>query len=131
MIGWPSLSNPLRGIIRFVRGPRRLRLYDGLTGDSTYYKLRRSARIGYGEECELSLDGADTPPVLFEVRQEKGPLVITTPLDAITLEHRIELSLDGERLSDENVELLAAELGEGVLKVGKRRFVQLRFRASE
>ncbi len=37
------------------------------------------------------------------------------------------VSLDGNRLSDENLELTVDELGKGVLKVGKRRFVRLHF----
>ena len=37
------------------------------------------------------------------------------------------VSLDGKKVDDENLELSAAAVGEGLLKVGKRRFAQIRF----
>ena len=81
------------------------------------------ARQAPTEVPELTLAG--TQARLLEVIVQAG--FASSNSEARRLVRQGGVSLDGERVVDENLELQGAALGEGLLKVGKRRFVQLRF----
>ena len=61
-------------------------------------RLRRPLRIGYGDDCDLRLDGASGPDVLLELQRGDQPLRLIAKHGSDDVDRCIELYVDGERV---------------------------------
>ncbi len=65
-----------RKLLQIVRRPIYVDLEDGLTSARRKLEFEDSLRLGYGEHCELRLDGEAGPEVICNLERARGPFRI-------------------------------------------------------
>jgi S1-C subfamily serine protease len=103
-----------------ARSAQRLRYRFHPSGKRRAGVVEQPLRLGYGEECELALEGGEGPPVLFEVHKLPGPLQIATRVPPADMANYVELRVDGAPL-DEPVRALRPGSRVDVLDKGTQR----------
>ena len=85
--------------LRIVRRPIHVNL-DGGPGSATQsFELEDSLRLGFGEHCELRLDGEDGPEVICNLERTNGPYRIWLPAEGDERDERVEIRVDGQVLT--------------------------------
>lgn len=87
---------PGRQRLRLKGNNLRVRINDGEIPKPRTMTFRDSLRLGYGNVCDVQMEGEDGPSVLFEVRPGKGAPNLSTPLKLEDLNRFVEVSVDGE-----------------------------------
>jgi S1-C subfamily serine protease len=82
-----------------VRRPVRVDLDDGPGSVPRRLEFEDSLRLGYGEHCELRLDGEAGPEVICNLERANGPFRIWTPTDPAERDERVEILVDGHALT--------------------------------
>lgn len=88
-----------RKLLQVVRRPIHVALEDGLGSAPRRLEFEDSLRLGYGEHCELRLDGEAGPEVICNVERAGGPFRIWTPTDPAERDERVEILVDGHALT--------------------------------
>ena len=88
-----------RRLLQIVRRPIRVDLEDGLGSAPRKLEFDESLRLGYGDSCELRLDGESGPEVICAVERAHGPFRIWTPTAPAERDERVEIQVDGRPLS--------------------------------
>ncbi len=88
-----------RKLLQIVRRPIHVDLEDGSNTAPRTFEFDNTLRLGYGEHCELRLDGESGPEVICNLERAQGPLRIWTPMDSGERDERVEVSVDGHRLT--------------------------------
>ena len=94
----PRLLLPQK-LLQIIRRPIYVDLEDGLTSARRRLALDDSLRLGYGEHCELRLDGESGPEVICNFERASGPLRIWTPAEPGERDERVEILVDGHPLT--------------------------------
>lgn len=89
-----------RRLLQIVRRPIRVDLEDGVTFARRSLDFEDSLRLGYGEHCDLRLDGATGPEVVCSLERAHGPFRIWTPTEPGDRDERVEILVDGHALTD-------------------------------
>ena len=79
-----------------ARAAPRLALADGSGEPLRMCELREPFRLGFGEECDIRLEGAEGPPVLFQVEEAPGTLLVARVMVPAECENYVDLRIDGE-----------------------------------
>lgn len=88
-----------RKLLQVVRRPIHVDLEDGLTSARRSLEFDDSLRVGYGEHCELRLDGESGPEVICNLERAHGPFRIWTPTEPGERDERVEILVDGHALT--------------------------------
>lgn len=88
-----------RKLLHVVRRPIHVDLEDGLGSAPRRLEFDDSLRLGYGEHCELRLDGESGPEVICNLERAQGPYRIWTPTDPAERDERVEILVDGHALT--------------------------------
>jgi S1-C subfamily serine protease len=88
-----------RKLLQIVRRPIYVDLEDGLTSARRRLELEDSLRLGYGEHCELRLDGETGPEVICSLERARGPFRIWTPTEPGEGDEQVEILVDGHALT--------------------------------
>jgi hypothetical protein len=80
--------------------PLRLWLQDEAQGAGRMCVFHAPFRLGFGDECDIRLEGEEGPDVLFEVEQARGPLLVARAVAPSEYESYVDLTLDGKPLRD-------------------------------
>jgi S1-C subfamily serine protease len=88
-----------RKLLQIVRRPIYVDLEDGLTSARQRLAFEDSLRLGYGEHCELRLDGEAGPEVICNLERARGPFRIWTPTEPGERDERVEVLVDGHALT--------------------------------
>jgi len=88
-----------RRLLQIVRRPIHVDLEDGLTSARRSLEFEDSLRLGYGEHCELRLDGESGPEVICSLERARGPYRIWTPTEPGDRDERVEVLVDGQALT--------------------------------
>jgi S1-C subfamily serine protease len=88
-----------RRLLQIVRRPIHVDLEDGLTSAHRSLEFEDSLRLGYGEHCDLRLDGASGPEVICSLERARGPFRIWTPSGTEDQDERVEVLVDGHTLT--------------------------------
>lgn len=97
-----------RRLLHIVRRPIHVDLEDGVSSAPRSADFYDSLRLGYGEHCELRLDGEAGPEVVCKVERAQGPFRIWTPMEPGEREERVEVLVDGHVLGG-----VAEDIGPG------------------
>lgn len=71
-----------RKLLHVVRRPIHVNLEDDSGAVTRSLEFDDSLRLGYGERCELRLDGESGPEVICHLERTRGPFRIWTPTEA-------------------------------------------------
>jgi S1-C subfamily serine protease len=85
--------------LRIVRKPIRVNLQDSSGAAPRRLAFDDSLRLGYGEHCELRLDGEAGPEVICNLERSNGPYRIWTPGGPGDRDERVEIRVDGQALT--------------------------------
>lgn len=88
-----------RKLLQIVRRPIRVDLEDGVGSKPRQVEFQESLRLGYGDHCDLRLDGESGPEVICAVERAHGPFRIWTPTEAREREEQVEIQVDGQPLT--------------------------------
>jgi len=88
-----------RKLLQIVRRPVRVDLEEGPGSVPRRLEFEDSLRLGYGEHCELRLDGEAGPEVICNLERANGPFRIWTPTDPAERDDRVEILVDGHALT--------------------------------
>jgi S1-C subfamily serine protease len=88
-----------RRLLQIVRRPIRVDLEDGRETTPRTLEFDESLRLGYGDHCELRLDGESGPEVICAVERAHGPFRIWTPTAPAERDERVEVQVDGHPLT--------------------------------
>jgi S1-C subfamily serine protease len=88
-----------RRLLQIVRRPIRVDLEDGRETTPRPLEFDESLRLGYGDHCELRLDGESGPEVICAVERAHGPFRIWTPTAPAERDERVEVQVDGHPLT--------------------------------
>ncbi len=88
-----------RKLLQIVRRPIHVDLEDGLSSVRRSLEFEDSLRLGYGEHCDLRLDGASGPEVICSLERARGPFRIWTPPAPDDGDERVEILVDGHALT--------------------------------
>ncbi len=88
-----------RKFLQVVRRPIRVDLEDGSGSATRTLEFDDSLRLGYGEHCELRLDGESGPEVICNLERTRGPFRIWTPTEPGERDERVEILVDGHALT--------------------------------
>lgn len=94
----PRLLLPRR-FLQVVRRPIRVDLEDGVASAPRTLEFDDLLRLGYGEHCEVRLDGEAGPEVICSLQRSHGPFRIWTPMEPGERDERVEISVDGRALT--------------------------------
>ena len=89
-----------RKLLQIVRRPIHVDLDGGPDSAPQTFELGESLRLGYGEHCELRLDGEAGPEVICNLERTNGPYRIWVPAEAGERDDRVEVRVDGQALTD-------------------------------
>lgn len=76
----------------------RLRLVADSEGGSRFCELEQPFRLGFGEQCDIRLEGGSGPEVLFQVERARGPVLVARAVAPTECANYVDLRLDGEPL---------------------------------
>lgn len=88
-----------RKLLHIVRRPIHVDLHDSLDSAPRRFAFEDSLRLGYGEHCELRLDGEAGPEVVCNLERTQGPFRICRPTDPAEHDERVEILVDGHALT--------------------------------
>lgn len=88
-----------RKLLQIVRRPIQVDLEDGLGSAPRRLEFDNSLSLGYGEHCELRLDGEAGPEVICSLERASGPFRIWTPTDPAERDERVKVLVDGHALA--------------------------------
>jgi len=88
-----------RRLLHIVRRPIRVDIEDSTGSPSRSISFDDTLRLGYGEHCELRLDGESKPEVVCNLQRDRGPLRIWTPMESGEPDDSVEVRVDGHPLS--------------------------------
>jgi len=88
-----------RKLLQILRRPIHVDLEDGITSARRRLEFDDSLRLGYGEHCELRLDGESGPEVICSLERARGPFRIWTPTDPGERDEQVEILVDGHVLT--------------------------------
>ena len=88
-----------RRLLQIVRRPIHVDLEDGLESAPRKLEFDESLRLGYGDSCELRLDGESGPEVICGVERTHGPFRIWTPMGPSERDEHVEIQVDGHPLT--------------------------------
>lgn len=94
----PRLILPRR-LLQVVRRPIHVDLEDGLGVPPRALEFDERLRLGYGEHCEVRLDGESGPEVVCSLERARGPFRIWTPTEPEERDERVEVLVDGHPLT--------------------------------
>ncbi len=95
----PRLLLPRR-LLHIVRRPIHVDLEDGVGSALKTLEFDESLRLGYGEQCELRLDGEGGPEIVCGLERAHGPFRIWTPTEPGKRDERVEIQVDGRPLTE-------------------------------
>ena len=95
----PRLLLPRR-LLHIVRRPIHVDLEDGVGSALKTLEFDESLRLGYGEQCELRLDGENGPEIVCGLERAHGPFRIWTPTEPGKRDERVEIQVDGRPLTE-------------------------------
>lgn len=85
-----------RRLLQIVRRPIRVDVEDGREAAPRKIEFDESLRLGYGDSCELRLDGESGPEVICAVERAHGPFRIWTPTASAERDEQVEIQVDGQ-----------------------------------
>lgn len=88
-----------RKLLQVVRRPIHVVLEDGSGSVTRTVAFDDSVRLGYGEHCELRLDGESGPEVVCSLERTRGPFRIWTPSEPGERDEQVEILVDGQALT--------------------------------
>jgi S1-C subfamily serine protease len=88
-----------RRLLHIVRRPIHVDVEDGLGTPAKTLEFDESLRLGYGEHCELRLDGEGGPEIVCGLERARGPFRIWTPTEPGERDERVEIQVDGRPLT--------------------------------
>ena len=88
-----------RKLLQVVRRPIHVDLEDGSGTVTRTLAFDDSMRLGYGEHCELRLDGESGPEVICKLERTRGPFRIWTPTEPGERDEQVEILVDGHALT--------------------------------
>ena len=88
-----------RKLLQIVRRPIQVDLEDGVESTPRTLEFDESLRLGYGDHCELRLDGESGPEVICAVERAHGPFRIRTPTEPQDLDEHVEIQVNGHPLT--------------------------------
>jgi S1-C subfamily serine protease len=88
-----------RRLFHVARRPIHVDLEDGLTSAPRKLAFEESLRLGYGEQCEVRLDGESGPEVICSLERARGPFRIWTPPGVAERGEGVEVLVDGRPLA--------------------------------
>ena len=88
-----------RRLLQIVRRPIRVDVEDGVESAPRKLEFDESLRLGYGDSCELRLDGETGPEVICGVERAHGPFRIWTPTAPAERDEQVEIEVDGHPLT--------------------------------
>jgi hypothetical protein len=128
----PERTATLAGwVARLWRRPLRIEHFDGTAYEPAVRSYYRPVRLGQGEDCDIRLGGPGAPELMFELRRERGPVVLRTPLAPEVLGRYVELYVNGEPLRERVRPIAPGSRLEVVDRAGRHRYelvVSPRFR---
>lgn len=81
--------------LRVVRKPVHVAVEDELKKGAKRFSFDEVLSLGYGEHCEVRLDGETGPETVCRLERTRGPLRVSTLLAPEQLDGQVELSIDG------------------------------------
>ncbi len=81
--------------LHIVRKPVHVAVEDELRAGSRELSFDKALSLGYGDHCEVRLDGESGPEIVCRLERTRGPLRVWTPLAQAQLDEQVELSVDG------------------------------------
>ncbi len=88
-----------RKLLQVVRRPIHVDLEDGSGSVTRKLEFDDSLSLGYGEHCELRLDGESGPEVICNLERTRGPFRIWTPTEPGERDEHVEILVDGHALT--------------------------------
>jgi S1-C subfamily serine protease len=88
-----------RRLLHIVRRPIHVDVEDGLGTPVKTLRFDESLRLGYGEHCELRLDGEGGPEIVCGLERTRGPFRIWTPTAPGDGDEHVEIQVDGQPLT--------------------------------
>jgi len=100
----------------------RLWLADDRDARGRMCLLREPFRFGFGEECDVSLEGDAGPAVLFAIEQTDGPLLVAKAIPREEFDRFVELQVDGEPMPEAVRELAQGSRLDVVDRASRRHY---------
>ncbi len=86
-------------LFRAARGPIHVDLEEGLKSDPRKLTFNESLKLGYGEHCEVRLDGESGPEEVCSLERARGPYRLWVAPGTSGSEGNIEVLVDGHRVT--------------------------------
>ena len=109
-------------LFRATRGPIHVNLEEGLKSDPRKLTFNESLKLGYGEHCEVRLDGESGPEEVCCLERARGPYRIWVPPGITESNGSVEVLVDGHPVMGATQDLQPGACVEVIDRRSKRRY---------